>query len=215
MRINVIASSEFKRRIGWFMVLMAWVGMVTAVVIHQEGGVDNNLAKVSSDKGYVEIETKELNDEYNIIEEPVIKQNNRTKDLEQVSAISVTKAEDENKGKDFFVEYRIERDRTRSEQINLLREMINNPNSDKNLKTQAQERLLKITNNIEKEMEIESLIRARGYNDGIAFIHDHSVELIIATEGLEKKDVIKIGDIISKTTGISLENITIIEKHVK
>ncbi|WP_408954655.1 SpoIIIAH-like family protein [Natroniella sp. ANB-PHB2] len=197
----IIGKSELKKKMGWFLVLMVWVGMVTAVVVHQlpEGG---QLAEVSSDQ---EVEFKTTN-----YEEMDSEQLKEVEKLEEELATSV--AQEDSHDTNFFVEYRMERDQARSEQINLLREMINNPNSDDKLKVQAQERLLQITNNIEKEMEIESMIRARGYNDGLAFLHDSSIELIIATEGLQKQDVAKIGDIVSNSTGISLGNITIIEK---
>ncbi|MCK8826633.1 SpoIIIAH-like family protein [Natroniella acetigena] len=197
----IIGKSELKKKLGWFLVLMVWVGMVTAVVVHQlpEG---EQLAEVSSDQE-VEFETTDY-------EEMGSEQLKEVEKLEEELAISV--AQDDSHDTNFFVEYRMERDQARSEQINLLREMINNPNSDDKLKVQAQERLLQITNNIEKEMEIESMIRARGYDDGLAFLHDNSIELIIATKGLQKQDVAKIGDIVSNSTGISLGNITIIEK---
>ncbi len=201
---GVISNSKFKRKLSWFMVLMVWVGMVTAVVIHREPTIDNHLAEVSSTEGYVEIDEQQENNNNQIEEE--------LNSLNDNPVVNVANVDDKKNKTDFFVEYRIERDQARSEQINLLREMINNPNSDKGLKKKAQERLLEITNNIEKEMDIESLIRARGYNDGIAFIHDNSIELIISSDGLNKDDVAKIGDIITNSTGINLENITIIER---
>ncbi|WP_018249948.1 SpoIIIAH-like family protein [Orenia marismortui] len=205
--ISIITNQELKRRAGWFLVLMIWVGMVSAVVIHRTPADTDHIAEVSSVEGYVEIED-ETEDNSQVISE-----NQALNEVEE-EAISVAKTDkdNKNKGKDFFIEYRMDRDQARSEQINLLREMINNPNSDKSLKSKAQERLLTLTNNIEKEMEIESLIRARGYEDGIAFIHDNSIELIIATTALKKQDVAKLGDIIKNSTKISLENITIIEK---
>ncbi|TDX48237.1 SpoIIIAH-like family protein [Orenia marismortui] len=205
--ISIITNQELKRRAGWFLVLMIWVGMVSAVVIHSTPADTDHIAEVSSVEGYVEIEDKTEDNSQ------VISENQALNEVEE-EAISVAKTDKDskNKGKDFFIEYRMDRDQARSEQINLLREMINNPNSDKSLKSKAQERLLTLTNNIEKEMEIESLIRARGYEDGIAFIHDNSIELIIATTALKKQDVAKLGDIIKNSTKISLENITIIEK---
>ncbi|PRX26906.1 stage III sporulation protein AH [Orenia metallireducens] len=206
--VGMITDQELKRRAGWFLVLMLWVGMVTAVVIHRSSVSDNHLADISSQEGYVAIEDVKESDTEIISEEPILN------DVTAKEVINLSKGDKDtkNKGKDFFVEYRIDRDQARSEQINLLREMINNPNSDKNLKSKAQERLLTLTNNIEKEMEIESLVRARGYQDGIAFIHDKSIELIICTEALKKEDVAKLGDIIKNSTNINLQNITIIEK---
>ncbi|MFW5995881.1 MAG: SpoIIIAH-like family protein, partial [Halanaerobiaceae bacterium] len=123
--------------------------------------------------------------------------------------------EQESSEKDFFIEYRLERDKARSEQIDIYREMINNPNTDKASKEKAQQKMLDLTDKMEKEMEIESLIRARGYNDSLAYIHDGSVDVIIKTEGLSEDDVAKIGDIIVKTTGFSFDDVTIIEKQME
>lgn len=198
MEVNIWSNRKLKRSLGWFLVLMVWVGMVTAVILHRTPQKDQ-LAEVSSQ---VDIETQKQ-----------VKEVAEDK-LEAAESVEVAEVEQQaqKNSKDFFVEYRVERDQARSEQINLLREMINNPNSDKELKAQAQKLLLNITNNIEKEMEIESLIRARGYEDGIAFIHDDSVEVVIATQGLERKDAAKIGDIVTNTTDIPRQEVTIIEK---
>jgi stage III sporulation protein AH len=175
---------------------MVWVGMVSAIVVYN---LDDS---VPVNKSNIKQEGKEK-----------ISLEEKMKLAEQ-KAVSVAKVNDKVKKeeKNFFVEYRLERDKIRSEQVNLLREMINNPNSNQDLKSRAQNRLLELTKSLEKEMEIESLIRARGYKDAIAFIHQNSVDIIIATSGLQKKDVAKIGDITAKTTGLGLEDITIIEK---
>ncbi len=208
MNINMWGNSNLKRRVSWFLVLMIWVGMVTAVVMHRTPEGQQKLSK-KNEKQKVDIQTEPASE---------AGESKPPENLEQVSSsinppnVKEVNEKAEQKGKDFFVEYRVERDQARSEQINLLREMINNPNSDKDLKSEAQEKLLRITDNIEKEMEIESLIRARGYKDGIAFIHDESAEVIVAAEGLTKKDAAKIGDIVANTTGIPRQEITIIEK---
>ena len=198
--INIIANQEIKRKLAWFSVLMLWVGMVTAVVVHQSKTDKDHIAKMSSAEGQVELNTEGQDENVKLSTSKSTMFNLAKKDK---------KSKEE---KNFFVEYRIERDQARSEQINLLREMINNPNSDKQLKSKAQSKLLAITNNIEEEMEVESLIRARGYEDGIAFIHNSSVEVIVAADSLKQEDVAKIGDLIKNTTNVNLKDITIIEK---
>ncbi|ADL13250.1 SpoIIIAH-like family protein [Acetohalobium arabaticum] len=197
-------SIFIRKKLIWLLVLMLWVGMVSAIVVYN---VDDSASISKEEKpqakevSNMEIETPEELDK-------------KLQKVEQ-KAINVAKTDQDTKKKDenFFIEYRLERDKIRSEQVNLLREMINNPNSNKELKNKAQNRLLEITNNLEKEMEIESLIRARDYQDAISFLHQNSVDVIIASNsGLEKKDVAKIGDIVAKTTGLEIEDVTIIEK---
>ncbi|MBM7622756.1 SpoIIIAH-like family protein [Sporohalobacter salinus] len=200
-------SIFIRKKLIWLLVLMLWVGMISAIVVYNVGDSTSisKIEKAAKPKAKqvssMEVETSEELEE-------------KLKKVEQ-KAINVAKT---NKGnsqedKNFFVEYRLERDKIRSEQVNLLREMINNPNSNKELKNKAQNRLLEITNNLEKEMEVESLIRARDYKDAISFIHQNSVDVIIASnKGLKRKDVAKIGDIVAKTTGLEMEDVTIIEK---
>jgi len=188
-------SIILKKKFVWFLVLMLWVGMLSAIIIYN---TDNTVPVNNSDIKKVK-------------EEGSLDQKMKLVDQKVVSVAKVNENAEEDQ-KNFFVEYRLERDKIRSEQVNLLREMINNPNSNQDLKSRAQNRLLNLTKDLEKEMEIESLIRARGYKDAIAYIHQNSVDIIIATKGLEKKDVAKIGDIVAKTTDLGLEDITIIEK---
>lgn len=124
------------------------------------------------------------------------------------------KDKDTNVRKDLLVDYRMHRDKARSEQVNNYREMINNPNTDPSIKKTAQESLLGLTHRIEQEMEIESLIRAIGFPDALAFIHENAIDLIVQCDnnGLEKNDVIKIRDIIVRITDFNDEDMNIIEK---
>lgn len=185
------------RKFIWLMILMVWVGMVTSIIIYQ--GKDYlTLEKTTS--GNVEI----------IEEEPVVelKENNP-------EDINFTQAREEEQREDFFIESKLERDKYRSEQISNYREIINNPKYSEEAKKEAQQKILQLTEEIEKAMEIESLIRARGYKDAIAFIHDNAVDVVIETNGLDKSDVARIGDIIHKVTGFNFEDVTIIEKRIE
>lgn len=174
--------------------------MVTSIIIYQ-GNDYLDLETVTS-------EDIEMSEGVQIIEQGVVKQNSN-------QDVNFTKAKNEESEKDFFIEYKLERDKARSEQVNIFRELINNPNSDQATKKEAQKMMLALTGKMEKEMEIESLIRARGYKDALAYIHDEAVDVIIHTNGLEKEDVAKVGDIIVKVTGFNTEDVTIIEKKLR
>ncbi|MFW6035255.1 MAG: SpoIIIAH-like family protein [Halothermotrichaceae bacterium] len=187
-----------RRKVVWLMILMIWVGMVTSIIVYQ-GSEYGSLESAATDS--VEI----------------VKGGNETQVLESSPEdINFTKADETEKetDKNFFIEYRLERDKARSEQINIFREMINNPNTDKAAKKEAQNKMLELTDKMEKEMEIESLIRARDYKDALAYIHDGTVDIIIQASGLNKEDAAKIGDIIHKTSGFSFNDMTIIEKKI-
>ncbi|MFP4661891.1 MAG: SpoIIIAH-like family protein [Halanaerobiales bacterium] len=188
-----------RRKIIWVMILMVWVGMVTSIIIYQ----GNNYMALDT----VSSENVEMTEGIEIIEQGVV-----TRPSNQ--DINFTTTSKDTEGQDFFVEYKLERDKARSEQVNIYREMINNPNTDQVSKKEAQQMMLALTGKMEKEMEIESLIRARGYEDALAYIHNKAVDVIIHTNGLEREDVAKIGDIIVKVTGFNTEDVTIIEKKM-
>ena len=112
---------------------------------------------------------------------------------------------------DFFTEYRLERERIRSEKTDLLRDVIKNVTNDKDKKT-AQDAILKIMTDKQKESEIENLIRSRGFSDALVFVDEHSVSAVIKASSLAKEDVVQVADIISRVSGIKAEDITITVK---
>ena len=188
-----------RRKLVWLMILMIWVGMVTSIIVYQGNDyIQPVISENPTFTGGVEI-----------IQDGVVVSRNVGRET-----VNYAQARNESE-EDFFIEYRLERDRARSEQINILQEIVNNPNSGQASKKEAQRKILAVTDKMEKELEIESLIRARGYRDALAYIHEQAVDVIIHTDGLAKEDVAKIGDIIVKVTGFNTENVTIIEKRLQ
>ncbi|HYF75413.1 MAG TPA: SpoIIIAH-like family protein, partial [Candidatus Nitrosocosmicus sp.] len=67
----------------------------------------------------------------------------------------------------FFSEYRLERDKNRSKEVEMWQDIINSDKAEENFKNMAQQELVKIVALTEKEMIIENLIVARGFNDAL------------------------------------------------
>lgn len=112
---------------------------------------------------------------------------------------------------DFFIEYRLERDKIRSERSDLLRESIKNAKSD-DARQKAQDTMIKMVVDKQRETEIESLIKARGFSDVLVFIKDNSVSAVIKTTTLSREEVVQVADIISRIAGVKAEDITISAK---
>lgn len=112
---------------------------------------------------------------------------------------------------DFFIEYRLERDKLRSERSDLLRESIKNAKTDDS-RNQAQDIILKMITEKQKETEMESLIKSRGFADALVFIRENSVSAIIKTTSLSKEEVIQVADVISRVSGVKAEDISISAK---
>jgi stage III sporulation protein AH len=116
-------------------------------------------------------------------------------------------------GKNFFINYRLERDRLRSQEIDMLREIINNQNTEKSVRESAQRDLLKTVGLIEKEMVIENLIKAKGFKDAVIFFAGDTVNVVVDSENLTGPQVAQISDIVSKGTSVGMDKIIIIEKN--
>lgn len=113
---------------------------------------------------------------------------------------------------DFFTEYRLERDKLRSERAELLRESIKSAKTDE-VRQNAQAAILRTIQEKEQETEMENLIKARGFTDALVFVRDNTVNAVIKTPVLARDDVLKIADIISKVSGVKTEDITISAKQ--
>lgn len=112
---------------------------------------------------------------------------------------------------DFFTEYRLEREKVRSEQSDILRDIVKTAKNDE-ARQKAQDGVLKLVQERKRELEIENLVKAKGFTDAIIFIRNNSVSAIIKTNSLSKEEVIQIADIISKVSGAKAEEITISAK---
>lgn len=112
----------------------------------------------------------------------------------------------------FFASYRAERENTRKEEIEYIREILDNPASDPDMKKEAQAQLLEITRNMEKEMAIEALIKAKGFKDVVVILHKDSVNVIVDKPELKQEEVAQILDIVRRESGHKPENIKIIPK---
>jgi stage III sporulation protein AH len=112
----------------------------------------------------------------------------------------------------FFASYRLERENARKEEIEYIREILDNPASDPEMKKEAQAQLLEITKNMEKELAIEALIKAKGFKDVVVILHKDSVNVIVDKPELKQEEVAQILDIVRRESGHKPENIKIIPK---
>lgn len=116
---------------------------------------------------------------------------------------------------EFIVEYRLERDRTRSQRIDMLREAVNNPNSAVEIRKEANRELMSVFRTIEKEMELENLIRAEGFKDAVVYLQEteKTVTLTIHSADLTPGDREKLGHLVTRVTGIQRASIEFICKN--
>ena len=112
---------------------------------------------------------------------------------------------------DFFTEYRLDRDKLRSERSEILRNGIKSATDEENRQA-LQEKILKMVQEKQQETEMESLIKAKGFADVLIFCSDKSVSAVVKAEELSKDEVIQVADIITRVTNCKVEDITISAK---
>lgn len=110
-------------------------------------------------------------------------------------------------GENYFVDYRLRRDRTRQEEKTMLTAILNS-NVEKT-KAEAQQKWLELTSRISKEDEIENLLRIKGFQDGVVDISPNSVNIIIFAASLSPHEISVIQDITMRVADVRIDRINI------
>ena len=112
----------------------------------------------------------------------------------------------------FFANFRTERETTRNQEIAYLDAIISSSETDADTLKDAQQQKIEISKAMEKEVTIEGLLKAKGFNDAIVTIHSGSVNVVVDSETLDDAQVAQILDIVQSESGESSENIKVIPK---
>lgn len=113
----------------------------------------------------------------------------------------------------FFVEYRLERERVRGQEMEMLNEMINNPQVGADARSEAEKQLLNLVDIMEKELIVENMLKAQGYKDALLFARKDTATVMIDAETLNEDDFLRIADAVSSVTGVAREQVQIIQHN--
>ncbi|MBO7304487.1 MAG: SpoIIIAH-like family protein [Clostridia bacterium] len=113
---------------------------------------------------------------------------------------------------DYFTSTALIRQQSRDEAIDVLMLITENEEASEAAKAEAANKISKIAVDIQNEANIESLVKAKGFEDCIAVIADGSVSVVVRADSLQAKDAAQIFTIVYETTGITPENVSIINK---
>ncbi len=115
-------------------------------------------------------------------------------------------------GEDYFVEFRLAREQARGVQLDLLREILRNPDLGKEAHERALGLWLSITEAVGREVDIENLIRAKGYADAVVILSEGKATILVKADSLTREEVICLADIAVRVAGITYEDITVVSK---
>lgn len=115
--------------------------------------------------------------------------------------------------KNYFVEYRLSRDKLRATLVDRLDQIVNNGSTAEDVRTDAQKEIMKLGNNSEQELQIEGLIKSKGFEDAIVFLTDKDIKIVVSKDELSEQDMVKILDIVKSETEYDANNIKIMKKQ--
>ena len=113
---------------------------------------------------------------------------------------------------DFFAASQIERQRARDEAIEVLQSVVDDATALESAKQQALADIAAIAANIETEANIESLIKAKGFEECVAVISGDKANIVVKSEGLRPNQLSQILEIVYLQADILPANVTISEK---
>lgn len=111
----------------------------------------------------------------------------------------------------YFTEAKMSKDNSRSRALEILNQTATNESFDSEVRKQAQNKIVSIAENTEKEAIIENVARAKGYKDISVYIDGESVEIIVKKSDFSSADVKTIKEIVTAELDTSAKNIKIIE----
>ncbi len=112
----------------------------------------------------------------------------------------------------FFVNYRLQRERSRDRSIEMLQSLLDNPNAGASAKEEAEKMLLEIVRLREQELLVENMVRAQGYEDAVFFYDEDVATVMVKHKGLDEKSFIQIAETVSAAAGVERENIQVMAR---
>lgn len=113
---------------------------------------------------------------------------------------------------DYFSQTVLSRQQARDEALEVLQSVAQSSSALPEAVEAAHADIAQIAKDIENESKIETIIRAKGFEECIAVISDNQATVIVKTDGLLASQVAQINEIVYEQSGILPTNLKIIEK---
>ncbi len=113
----------------------------------------------------------------------------------------------------YFSTARLNRQQARDNALSLLQEAAKDEKADQGAVDEANAAIQTMADYTMTEAQVENLITAKGYADCVAFLGEDSISVVVSAmeNGMTDTDAARIGEIVTEQTGLSAEQIKIIE----
>ena len=112
---------------------------------------------------------------------------------------------------DVFAQMSLERRQARDEAMEVLNAVAESDTAVDAMKEEAMNEIQQIAKDIECEANIESLIKAKGFEECVAVVSGETAQVIVKTEGLMENEVAQISEIVYEQANVLPDNLKIIE----
>jgi len=112
---------------------------------------------------------------------------------------------------DYFAQARLDKMNGRDEAVQTMQTIIGGGDLTENEMVVNAIDAVNVSKLIESEGKIESLVRAKGFEDCVAYLDGNTAKVVVKTNGLDKAQAASIKDIILGEAQVSAENIRIFE----
>ena len=112
---------------------------------------------------------------------------------------------------EYFMNARLERQKARDESVETLANTLSLGNLTEEEKEVAASKALEVSGFIESENKIETLVKAKGFEECLAFVDNKKVKVIVKTEGLTPEQAAQIKNIIIEETNMPADSIVVDE----
>ncbi len=120
----------------------------------------------------------------------------------------------ENEEDGYFVASQLSRQKARDEAMEVLQSVIEDENSNEEVKATALADIAKMAEDMEAEANVETLIMSKGFAQCVAVISENGISVVVdvADTALTPAQIAQINTIVYEQTGITPDKTVIIEK---
>ena len=112
---------------------------------------------------------------------------------------------------EYFSAARLSRQQAREEAVQTIKNLYVSEETDDEQSVSLNQKAEEIATNMELENKLESMIKAKGFNDCVVYISDEYADVMVETEGLLATEAALIKEAIIQETSVPVENISIVE----
>ncbi|MGN0394552.1 MAG: SpoIIIAH-like family protein [Coprococcus sp.] len=168
---------------------------------------ENTATKAATDTDDVSEESTDITTPDKSLEEAAMEENIKlNSDEDDIGEAVLTNAEVINNN---MAMAKLNREQSRSRTKEYLLSIINDESIDDSAKQEATASYVKLSDNIEKETDAETLLAAKGYEAAIVTIGDESVDVALNSTDISDTERAQIEDIVTRKTGYDISQVVI------